>query len=140
MGFFGHVLLPVATEADARTTCAALEPYLDDLERVTAVHVVEKAGGGIDKAPLEKRQADAADILAVVESSLGESVVVETRIDYGTNVVDTLFDAATESGAEAVAFHPRGGSRLVQLVTGDVSSHLVTDPAIPVVSLPSSGE
>lgn len=35
MGLFQHVLVPVATEADARTTCAALEPYLDGLERVT---------------------------------------------------------------------------------------------------------
>ncbi|WP_228434409.1 hypothetical protein [Natrarchaeobaculum aegyptiacum] len=60
---FQHILIPVASEEDARTTCAALQPYLDDIERVTAVHVIEKAQGAPDKAPLEKRRNDAAEYL-----------------------------------------------------------------------------
>lgn len=132
-----HVLLPVATESDARTTAAALRPYLDEVERVTAIHVVEKGGGAPDKAPLEKRQSDASEYLAVLESELASEVAFDARIDYGTDVVDTLYEAAEDAGATALAFRPRGGSRIVRLLAGDTASRLVTDPLVPVVSLPN---
>lgn len=133
---FDHVAVPVATEADAEATSAALAPYLSTVERVTAVHVIEKGGGAPDKAPLEKRQSDAAEFLAVVESRLGADVAVDTDIVYGTDVADALFDAATDVGADAIAFRARGGSRLVRLLSGDTATRLVTDPRLPVVSLP----
>lgn len=136
MTLLEHVLLPVASEEDAQATSAALEPYLSDVERVTAVHVVEKAGGAMDKAPMEKRREDAAAFLAVVDSRLGERVTVETRTAFGTDVVETLFGEAADAGATAIAFRARGGSRIVQLLTGDVATDLVTDPELPVVSLP----
>ena len=135
-----HVLLPVASESDAEATAAALEPYLEEVQRVTAVHVIEKAGGAMDKAPLEKRREDAAEFLAVVESRLGDRVAVDTRTAFGTDVVETLFDEAADAGVTAVAFRPRGGSRIVRLLSGDTTSALVTDPAVPVVSLPDPGD
>ncbi|WP_306058847.1 universal stress protein [Natronococcus wangiae] len=131
-----HLLVPVATGEDARTTCDALEPYLEGVERVTAVHVIEKAGGAMDKAPLEKRQEDAADFLAIVESELAERVAVDTQTVYGADVADALFDAATDAKADAIAIRARGGSRIVQLLAGNTTSKLVTDPVVPVVSLP----
>lgn len=136
MTLLEHVLLPVASEEDARATSQALEPYLSDVERVTAVHVVEKAGGAMDKAPMEKRREDAAAFLAIVDSRLGDRVAVETRTAFGTDVVETLFAEAADAGATAIAFRARGGSRIVQLLTGDVATDLVTDPELPVVSLP----
>jgi nucleotide-binding universal stress UspA family protein len=136
MTLLEHVLLPVASEADAAATCAALEPYLGEVDRVTAIHVIEKGGGAPDKAPMEKRKEDAATFLAVVESRLGDRVDVATRTAFGTDVVETLFEAVTEAEATAVAFQPRGGSRIVRLLTGDTASDLVTEPRIPVVSLP----
>ena len=136
MTLLEHVLLPVASEEDARATSAALEPYLSDVERVTAVHVVEKAGGAMDKAPMEKRREDAAAFLAIVDSRLSDRVAVETRTAFGTDVVETLFAEAADAGATAIAFRARGGSRVVQLLTGDVATDLVTDPELPVVSLP----
>jgi nucleotide-binding universal stress UspA family protein len=135
-----HVLVPVATEADARATSEALRPYLEEVERVTAVHVVEKAGGAPDKAPLEKRQSDAAEFLAVVESELAADVAFDAGIDYGTDVVETLFAAADDAGATALAFRPRGGSRIVRLLSGDTATGLVTDPAVPIVALPDPEE
>lgn len=135
---FRHLLVPVASEADADVTCAALEPYLDDVERVSAIHVIEKAGGAMDKAPLEKRQADAEEIFAAVESAIDHRVVVESDRYYGTDVAETIFDAATEAGADAIAFRARGGSRIARLLSGDLSTELVTDPTIPVVSLPAA--
>ncbi|SFR94003.1 Universal stress protein family protein [Halomicrobium zhouii] len=135
-----HVLVPVASEKDAAATCAALKPYLGEIERVTAVHVIEKGGGAPDKAPLGKRQEDAVEFLGVVESRLGDEVPVDTRTAYGTDVVATLFDEAATVGATAIAFRPRGGSRIVQILTGDTANRLVTDAEIPVVSLPDPDE
>lgn len=135
-----HVLVPVASEDDAKATCEALESFLGDIERVTAVHVIEKAGGAPDKAPLEKRRADAAEFLAIVDTSLSDDVAVDTQIAYGTDVVTTLFEVAEEADATAFAFRPRGGSRFVRLLTGDTATKLVTEAEIPVVSLPDPGE
>lgn len=133
---FRHLLVPVASEADASVTCAALEPYLDGVERVSAIHVIEKAGGGIDKAPLEKREENAVEIFETVEHTLGDRVLVESDRYYGTDVAETIFDAATEAGADAIAFRARGGSRIARFLSGDLSTDLVTDPGVPVVSLP----
>lgn len=137
MILFDHVVIPVASEEDAVATSASLEPYLDDIERVTAVHAIEKAGGAPDKAPLEKRREDAAEFLAVVDTRIGQSVAVDTRTVYGTDIVERLFETADEVGASALAFRARGGSRIVRLLTGDTATRLITDPPIPVVSLPN---
>lgn len=137
MRLFEHVLIPVVTEDDAEATCAALEPYLDDVQRVTAVHVIEKAGGAVDKAPLAKRQEDAAEILALVDGRLGDSVAVDTRTAYGTDVVETLFETAADVDATAIAFRPRDGGLILRLLTGDTASRLVTDAEVPVISLPN---
>lgn len=136
MVLFQHILIPVAEEEDARATCAALQPYLEDIERVTAVHVIEKAGGAPDKAPVEKRREDAADYLAIVDSTLSESVAVDTRTMFATDIVSALFTAAADAGADAIAFRARGGSRIMRMLTGDITTNLVTDPEVPVISLP----
>lgn len=140
MTLLGHVLAPVASAEDARATADALEPYLDEIQRVTAVHVIEKAGGAIDKAPVEKRREDAAEFLAIVDAELGESVAVDTRIEFGTGVADTIVETGVDAGASAIAFRPRGESRIVQLITGDTANTLVTNPRLPVISLPDPSE
>ncbi len=139
MALLDHVLLPVADEADARATCDTLRPHVDRVQRLTALHVIEKGGGTIDKAPLEKRREDAAACLAVVEAALASEVAVDTRTAFGTDVVETIFDEAASVGATAVVVRPRGGSRLVQFLAGDTAVKLVTDPAVPVISLPDRG-
>ena len=136
MGLFQHLVVPVATEEDAHATCAALQPYLDDIERVTAVHVIEKGGGAPDKAPLEKRREDASEFLAIVDSTLSESVAVDTRTMFATDIVSALFTAAADADADAIALRARGGSRIMRMLTGDITTNLVTEPEIPVVSLP----
>ncbi|MFP9191056.1 universal stress protein [Natronosalvus vescus] len=137
MVYFSHILIPVVTEADARATCAALEPYLDEIERVTAVHIIEKAGGAPDKAPLEKRREDAADFLAIVDSELSHAVAVDTKTVFSTDIVSALFSEATDAGADAIAFRARGGSRIKRILAGDIATKIVTDPSVPVVSLPN---
>lgn len=137
MTVLSHVLVPIASEDDAEATCEALDPFLEDVERVTAVHIIEKGGGVPDKAPLEKRQGDAAEFLAIVDSRLGDAVAVDTRTGYGTDVVESLFDEADDVGATAIAFRPRSGGRIVRLLTGDIATRLVIDADLPVVSLPN---
>ncbi len=136
MALFEHLLVPVASESDVEPTCAALEPHLESTSQLTVIHVIEKGGGSIDKAPLGKRKEDGEAILSAVESTLGESVSVETTIVYGTDLVEAIFDTALEAAVDAVAFRARGGSRITRLLSGDTTSKLVTDPVVPVVSLP----
>lgn len=138
MVLFQHIVIPIASEQDAQTTCVALDPYLDHVERVTAVHVIEKAGGAPDKAPLEKRQSDAERFLRNIDYTLSDRVEVETETVYGTDVVAALFDAAEAIEGDAIAFRPRGGSRIKRLLSGDVASRLVVDPPVPVMALPAN--
>lgn len=135
MELLGHVVVPIADARDAAATTAALSPYLDDVRSVTALHVVEKGGGTVDKAPMEKRLADAVGFLSTVESRLGGEVTVETRVEFGTDVAETIVETALDAGATAIAFRPRGGGRLVRLLSGDTAMRLVTDAELPVVAL-----
>ncbi|WP_198408091.1 universal stress protein [Natronomonas pharaonis] len=128
--------MPVATDEDAVETCAALQPHLDDVDRVIAAHAIEKAGGGIDKAPMGKREEDAREMLDIVDARLGDETDVRTEIVYGTDIVDALFDLAVETDSTSVVFVARKGGRLVRFLSGDTSMRLVTEAAVPVVALP----
>jgi len=126
-----RVLLPVAQEEDAATTAAAVEPYLDG--EIIAVNVVEKAGGAPDKASVEQRELEAEAAFDALRDRLGD---IETEIRYGTDVADTIFAAAADHDVSSIVITPRGGNRLVQLLTGDVALTLVTESDRPVVVLP----
>lgn len=126
-----HVVVPVASEADARATATALEPYRP--ERVTGLHVVEKAGGAPDKLPLEQAEGVAADAHAAVRETFPDA---DDRTAYARDVVGAIVEVADELDASAIAYRPRGGSRLVQLLSGDRSRKLVDRADRPVVVLP----
>ena len=135
-GLFERVLLPIADDEDAETTCRAVRPHLEAAGgRAIAVHVIEKAGGAPDKASVEQRELRAEGIFDVVREALA-GLDVETDIAYGTDVSETIFDAAEEFDATAIAFTPRSGSRWVRMLTGDVALDLITDTDRPVVVLP----
>lgn len=130
---FERVLLPIANDEDAEATVRAIEGHLSDDTEVVAINVVEKAGGAPDKAGVEQRELEAEDAFAVVRERLGD---VETEIYYGTEVADTIFQAADNHDATSIVITPRGGNRFVRLLTGDVALHLVTESSRPVVVLP----
>jgi len=130
-----HVCVPVADPDDARRTCLALRKY--GPESVVAVHVIEKAGGAVDKASVEQLEERAAEIFAAVDDCLAE-VPVETDLRYGTDVTESIFEAAADHDASAIVFSPRSGSRWVRLLTGDVALDLVTDTDRPVIVLPDA--
>lgn len=126
-----HVLLPVAHEDDAAATAAALEPYQP--AHVTALHVVEKGGGAPDKTPVEQSEEIAAEAYAAVRSVFPDA---DEHTAYGRDVVETIFDAAEDVDASAIAYRSRTGSRLIQFLSGDLSLQLVTESNRPVIALP----
>jgi len=132
-GQFEHVLVPVASDTDAESTAEALADHLET-DRVTVVHVVEKAGGAPDKAGVEQREEAAAEAFERFEETYGESV--ETDIVYDTNIADGLLAAAAEVGADALAFTPRGGGWFERLLSGSVTRELLDETDRPVVVLP----
>jgi nucleotide-binding universal stress UspA family protein len=129
----GHALLPVADEEDALATAQALEPY--ETGRVTALHVVEKGEGVPDKTPVEQSEELAAESYAAVRTVFPDA---NEHTAYARDVAEAIFDAAVETDASAIAYRPRGGNRLVQLLSGDLSAELVTGAPVPVVALPSA--
>jgi nucleotide-binding universal stress UspA family protein len=140
MSLLERVVVTVADERDAVATATALSRHLDEVQSVVAVHVIEKGGGVADKAPMAKRRADAAEILATFESRLTDAVAVETRVAFGTNVADTVVETALDADATAIAFCPRGGNRLLRFLSGDTAARLVTAPVLPVVSLTAGSD
>jgi len=132
-----HVLLPVANEKDALGTATALEPYQP--EHVTALHVVEKGEGVPDKTTVEQSEGLAEESYAAVRTVFPDA---DDHTAYARDVVEAIFEAAEEVDASAIAYRSRGGNRLMQFLSGDLSLKLVTNADRPVIALPrgDSGE
>lgn len=131
----GHVLLPVAHEEDALATAKALEPY--DPDHVTALHVIEKGGGVPDKTPVEQSEELAEESYAAVRTVFPDA---EEHTAYARDIVGAILDAAGEVEATAIAYRSRGGNRLMQFLSGDMSIKLVTKADRPVIALPREND
>lgn len=130
-----HVLIPVASEDDARQTAAALAPY--DPDHVTVLHVVEKGEGVPDKTPVEQSESIAQEAHEAVMEMFPEATLKKA---YRRDVVAAIFDVAEELDATAITYRSRGGNRLVQFLSGDRSVKLVTQAERPVIALPRRSE
>lgn len=127
----GHILLPVAHEEDALATARALKPY--GPEHVTALHVVEKGEGVPDKTPVVQSEELAAESYTAVRRVFPDA---DDHTAYARDIVDAIFDAAEEVNASAIAYRSRGGNRIMQFLSGDLSLKLVTNSHLPVIALP----
>lgn len=137
---FDTILVPVASEDDARATSRAIRERFDPSETVVEfVFVVEKAGGAPDKASVEQREELAEKTAQTARAELPDART-EMHVVYDTDVADAIRDAAADVGADAIVFVPREGSRLARWLSGDVTLSLVTESDRPVVALPSPGE
>lgn len=126
-----HLVVPVADEADAAATATAIEPYRPD--QITVLHVVEKGDGAPDKLSLEQAERRATAAFAAFREHVAD---VEEQLLYDTDIVAAITDAAADVEASAIAFRPRGGSRLIQFLSGDVALKLITEAERPVIALP----
>jgi len=126
-----HVLLPVASEDDARRTARTLANY--ETGRITAFYVVEKGDGVPDKTPVDQSESVASAAFEAVRAVFPDA---ETETAYAHHVVDTIFETATEVGASAIVFRSRGGNRLLHFLSGDKTLKLATRSPVPVVALP----
>ena len=134
---FETVYVPIANPEDAEATARAIHHYADPDSEVIVTHVVEKGGGAPDKASVEQREQYAEEAYETFQDVLPDgwgTVRFETL--YGRDVAETIIDGATDAGATVIAFTPRGGSRWVRLVTGDIARHLIEKSDVPVISLP----
>lgn len=140
LSFDGTMVVPAADPDDGERTARALAPRMEPGSRAVVVYVVEKAGGAPDKTSVEQSEEYAADVFDAARGPLeGSDGAIETEILYGTDIVETIFDAAEERNADGVVFVPRESNRLAELVTGDVAQKLVKEGSVPVVSLPQVG-
>jgi nucleotide-binding universal stress UspA family protein len=127
----GHVLLPVANEEDALATAKVLEPYQP--AQVTALHVVEKGGGVPDKTPVEQSEGLAEESYEAVRSVFPDA---GEHTAYARDIAEAILESAEEVDASAIAFRSRGGNRIMQFLSGDLSLKLVTNADRPVIALP----
>jgi nucleotide-binding universal stress UspA family protein len=104
---------------------------------VTVLHVVEKGDGAPDKTPVEQSERLADEAFAIVRERLPDAT---GEVRYGTDVVETILDAAEEVDATATAFRPREGGTIARLLTGDLSARLIREAARPVIALPEPRE
>ncbi|WP_247000680.1 universal stress protein [Halosolutus gelatinilyticus] len=134
-----RIVVPIANESDAKTTCRALSAHLGDSDvLIHVVNVIEKGGGAPDKAPLAAMEEQADEIFEFVENYFGTTAYdVETERRYGTDVVEEIVAAAAEADATAIAFVPRPGGRLSSLLSGNLSSQLTRAGQVPVIVLPA---
>ena len=130
-----HVLVPVANEEDAATTASLLESY--EFERITVLHVVEKGEGVPDKTPVEQSEQIAEAAFETFREIFPDA---ETETAYRRDIVKGIFEVADEINASAIAFRPRGGSRLIQWLSGDRTLRLVTEADRPVITIPESSD
>lgn len=137
---FDRIVIPVASEKNGRATCEAALPHLQESKgKAYLAHVIEKAGGAPDKASVEQRELVAEDIFNVAREPFKETGFTdfETRLLYGTDVVQTILDTCTEVDATAVVFVTREASRWKRLLSGDVALKLITENPYPVIVLPA---
>ncbi|XVH32476.1 universal stress protein [Haloferacaceae archaeon DSL9] len=135
-----RIVVPVANKEDAKETAEAMRPYLiGNNTTILVIHVVQIAGGYMNKSPLSAQKNVANDALEVAsEKFFDEGIAVETEIRYGKDVIEEIFQAATEFNADYIGFTPRRGGRLSRLLSGDLSNKLVSESRWPIAVFPHS--
>lgn len=133
------IAIPLVSEADAKASCQALRPFLSSRTEVIVVHVIQKAGGGIDPVSMDRRKAQATQIFEKCSQVLDKDVrTITTTITFQTDIVEGIREAGRDYDADIIAFTPRGASRIRKLISGDTAFKLVHRAERPVLIIPQS--
>lgn len=130
-----HLFVPVAGVEDAKATGRAGSQY--STNKGTVLHVVEKARGVPDKTPIEQSKTLAEESFAAFREEISQ---IEQKITYRRDIIAGINDIAADIDATAIGFQPRGGSRIIQDLSGDKSLRLITEAKLPVIAFPKKSQ
>jgi hypothetical protein len=117
---FEHVLLPVASESDARATAGAVLPHIvSNNGTATVANVIEKAGGAPTRPRPNSVRCTQTTFLPPSTRNSSESVPVETRIDYRPAVDEAVSAADDDSTSARSRAAPTVGPGRRDHATGD---------------------
>ncbi|WP_253737177.1 universal stress protein [Halohasta salina] len=131
-----NVLLPIADEEDADNTCEAVAPYLAGKDcRVFVIHVVKQKRKRADTDAVEAR----AEIVFKHATACFDAVDIPTtgEIWYGTDVSETILDAAAEHAADSIVLTPRKKSVWRRLLSENVIGQLAQRVDKPLIVIPA---
>ena len=131
-----NVLLPIADEEDAHNTCDVVVPYLAGKDcRIFVIHVVRQ----------KRRRADTDAVEARADTVFGYAracfdavdIPVTGEIWYGTDVSETILDAAEEHNADSIVLTPRKKSVWRRLLSENVIGQLARRVEQPLIIIPT---
>jgi len=131
-----NVLLPIADEEDAENTCEAVVPYLAGKDcRVFVIHVVKQKRRNADTEAVEARAETVFERTTACFDAVG--IPTTGEIWYGTDVSETILDAAAEHAADSIVLTPRKKSVWRRLLSENVIGQLARKVDQPLIVLPT---
>ncbi len=131
-----NVLLPIATEEDATNTCEAVMPYLADKDcRVFVIHVVREPKRNVDIAETETRAETVFERATACFDTV--DIPVTGEVWYGSDVSQTILDAAAEYNADAIILTPRKKSVWRRLLSENIIGQLSRAVDQPLIIIPT---
>lgn len=131
-----NVLLPIATKEDATNTCEAVAPYLAGKDcRVFVIHVVREPKRDVDVAATETRAEGVFERATSCFEPL--DIPVTGEVWYGTDVSQTILDAAAEHTADAIILTPRKKTVWRRLLSENVIGQLSRAVDQPLIIIPT---
>ncbi|MEA1931703.1 MAG: universal stress protein [Euryarchaeota archaeon] len=130
-----NVLLPIADEEDAENTCEAVVPYLAGKDcRVFVIHVVKQKRRNADTEAVEARAETVFERTTACFDAVG--IPTTGEIWYGTDISETILDAAAEHAADSIVLTPRKKSVWRRLLSENVIGQLARKVDQPLIVLP----
>jgi nucleotide-binding universal stress UspA family protein len=131
-----NVLLPIADEEDAANTCEAVIPYLEGKDcRVFVIHVVKQKRRNADTEAVEARAETVFERATACFDAVG--IPTTGEVWYGTDVSETILDAAAEHAADSIVLTPRRKSVWRRLISENVIGQLARRVDQPLIIIPT---
>jgi len=131
-----NVLLPIADEEDAENTCQAVYPYLEGKDcRVFVIHIARQKRRNADIEAIEAR----AETVFERSTACFDAADIPTtgEVWYGTDVSETILDAAAEHAADSIILTPRTKSIWRRLLSENVIGQLARQATQPLIVIPT---